>query len=618
MDASAGPAARTLPVRFTGPAHEAAERIHRLAAARSRLTRAVIVEPDLGQASTWAAALPDRAQVVLQLGASSSAHRGWVAAAGRGELLDVLPQLGTDGPMAQGVDRLRSLTDRGQVRWLVTEATSGAGRMDLFLHEGDDGRRIGILREGAPPSSSTARDERLWILEDPFDADHLDALARELPACSPPVEQIDDATAGTPDGSGPSLRPYQEQAIDAWLASDGAGIIVMATGAGKTFTAIRAADTLQTHVSRGLLVVVMVPQVHLADQWAEELEADGRRPVVCHTSTDTWIGTASTEVDLLRAGHRPRVTLVTTYASAQLPAFREVMDRVPSDDRLVILDEAHHFSERPADLPRARYRLGLTATPELRSDDADDRGLTGYFGAVVARYDLGDAIADGVLCPYDYEPHAVPLSSEELDAFQAITAQLMELSSEHPSRRDHGAIRELLEQRGQTLDRARGKLEVLRELLDRTMPDRTIVYCSGRPQLEAVTALCWELGISAHQLTAQESAGRRRELLGRFAEGSIPVLTAIRCLDEGVDVPGAREAYLLRSSANPTQSVQRRGRLLRTSPGKDRATIHDLVTIGADRQLAQLERDRVRRFAAEADNRDEAIRRSDSFWEDGT
>lgn len=603
-----------MPVRFVGTRAEAAVAVHAPAASRAQRSMARLFDPDLGRVTSWAAALEERTEVSLEVIAPRAAHHGWKAAADRGELFDVLPRISPGGDVQLDLDGRRALSRRGATVEVRASDVPDPVRPDVFLHIDDRGARIGILRE--PREGHDDPVERLWIFEDPHDSEHLDALAAELSPTTAAASHA-DASQDAPSADLHELRPYQRQAIDRWLSAGANGVFVMATGTGKTFTAIRASDELARVTDRGLAVVIMVPQVHIADQWGTELGSDGHRHIVCHTSTSTWIGAASREIDLLRAGHRERVTLVSTYASAQLPAFQELIGRIDPSDLLVIVDEAHHFARRVAELPDARYRLGLTATPELDAHAGPTEGILGYFGSVVASYQLADAIADGVLCPYDYQPHPVELTDDELGEFRAITEQLRELTREHASRRDHRAVAALLDRRSETLDQARGKLELLRELVDRKMPDRTIIYCSGRPQLEAVTALCWELGVTAHQLTAEESAGQRQELLDRFAEGGIPVLTAIRCLDEGVDVPGAREAYLLRSSANPTQSVQRRGRLLRKAPGKRQATIHDLVTVGADRQLAQLERERVRRFAAEADNRDDAIRRSDSFWEVG-
>jgi superfamily II DNA or RNA helicase len=164
-----------------------------------------------------------------------------------------------------------------------------------------------------------------------------------------------------------------------------------------------------------------------------------------------------------------------------------------------------------------------------------------------------------------------------------------------------------MQQRSDLLDSASGKIGALSDLLDAGTIRHTIIYCSGREQLAAAQKVCWDKGINAHPFTGEESAAERRDVLGGFASGRIPALVAIRCLDEGVDVPPARRAIMLRSSANPTQSVQRRGRLLRRHEGKTHAVIQDLVTVGTDGQVTTTETERVRLFAADAMNADSVL-----------
>src|SRR4029079_10415276 len=116
--------------------------------------------------------------------------------------------------------------------------------------------------------------------------------------------------------------------------------------------------------------------------------------------------------------------------------------------------------------------------------------------------------------------------------------------------------------------------------------------------IDRVCELLYEKGWKCARFTARESREEREALLNSFKVGAIDALVAIRCLDEGIDVPACRTAYILASSRNPKQFIQRRGRILRRSPGKEAAVIHDfLVKLPEDgRDWGEMER---RLFVAE-------------------
>ncbi len=84
---------------------------------------------------------------------------------------------------------------------------------------------------------------------------------------------------------------------------------------------------------------------------------------------------------------------------------------------------------------------------------------------------------------------------------------------------------------------------------------------------------------------ADTALTRRHLLRRRFAEGELQGLVAIRCLDEGVDVPETRRAFILASSTNPRQFIQRRGRILRRSAGKGFAEIYDFIVKPSEEEI---------------------------------
>lgn len=159
------------------------------------------------------------------------------------------------------------------------------------------------------------------------------------------------------------------------------------------------------------------------------------------------------------------------------------------------------------------------------------------------------------------------------------------------------------------------------------------MYCSDASELDAasgsplekqleqiVAGLCLPpISVSAAPYTYKVSPGARAQLERQFAEGIIDTLVAIRCLDEGVDIPSMQTAVIAASTTNPRQFIQRRGRVLRRSPGKTHATIYDLVVTPGDpselpdtifnveRRLFRKELARVVEFARSARNRSAAL-----------
>jgi len=134
--------------------------------------------------------------------------------------------------------------------------------------------------------------------------------------------------------------------------------------------------------------------------------------------------------------------------------------------------------------------------------------------------------------------------------------------------------------------------------------------------LKAVTRILGtELGYRVSTYTAQNPLTEREELRRQFESGELQGLVAIRCLDEGVDIPAIQTAIILASSGNPRQFIQRRGRILRPYPGKERATLFDTIVLPPelDRETLEIERNLLRKelrrfveFADLADNAGEA------------
>ena len=393
-----------------------------------------------------------------------------------------------------------------------------------------------------------------------------------------------------------ALFEHQKRAVKRWARAGGKGLLAMATGSGKTVTALTMASQLFDALGpRPLGVIIIAPFIHLVDQWIGEARRVGLAPIRCAEGAGRWQDELSTAVFALNSGARPLLSVAVTVATLQSTTFQELIGRIRTS-LLVIGDEAHNLGSPSVAqaLPRnAAYRVGLSATPERWMDPTGTARIHGYFGNIVDEYSMKDALDDEVLVPYIYYPQLVALEPEEAIRYEEISAKLAKYGISDSSDELSEGAKALLMKRARLLASARGKLPILRALLrDRIEDTHMLIYCGdGRPeveddalpprQIEEVAAILRDLGIASARYTSETPPDSRRTILREFDEGNIQALIAIRCLDEGVDIPSTRTAFILSSSTNPRQFIQRRGRVLRRSPrtGKTRAEIFDFFVL---------------------------------------
>jgi DNA phosphorothioation system restriction enzyme len=391
------------------------------------------------------------------------------------------------------------------------------------------------------------------------------------------------------------LRPYQVDAIRAWSKAGGKGIFAMATGSGKTPTALTLASKV-AEKNRPLVLIVVCPYINLCRQWLREMAAFGLRPVACFEGKDRWQAELEEGYQRLSVGLSQVHAIVATNATFQSESFQtRIRPRVATSavHHLLIADEVHNLGaeQMREALPEGiALRLGLSATPERHYDPVGTKAVLDYFGDIVYEYPLSLAIADGRLCRYRYYPIPVELTEAETDAYEEITAKLGKFFSkgDGDSELHQGAMR-LLIKRARLLAGAENKLAALDRVIASLpeSPKKALFYCGdGRTtdaitdeevrQIQAVSRLLGERhGLRVRNFTFRESTEEREEILRDLTSGFLDGVVAIRCLDEGIDLPDLRMGFLLASSTNPRQFVQRRGRLLRNSPGKNRAIIYD-------------------------------------------
>lgn len=406
------------------------------------------------------------------------------------------------------------------------------------------------------------------------------------------------------------LRDYQVEALEAWFAQNCQGLLEMATGTGKTITALAASIRLYES-ERQLALVVTCPYRHLVDQWYEEARDFGYAPIRAYESRNRWLDELNDKVLAYNYGDTDRLCVITTHTTFSTEHFQRTIDRIKGST-LLIADEAHHLGAETArcHLPeKVENRLALSATPDRWYDDVGTNALREYFGETVFSLPLADAIGVS-LTPYYYHPILVELTDDELEEYRVLSGKIGRLMAQVGDDEDEQLTR-LLIKRAKLLNDAENKLDVISELADQ-QPNMShaLFYCAPGQIDNVVRVLGWEKELQIHKFTAQEDLRTRRQLLERFADGELQALVAMHCLDEGVDVPSTRTAFILASSSNPRQFIQRRGRVLRKFPGKDSATLYDLIAVPPPRELGELElraersilKRELRRFAEFADS----------------
>jgi len=424
-----------------------------------------------------------------------------------------------------------------------------------------------------------------------------------------------------------TLRDYQQQAVKNWFANKGRGTLKMATGSGKTITALAVAAELYEQIQLEALIVVC-PYRHLVQQWGRECHKFGLQPILAYESVKQWQSDLSNQLINLRLALQPFVTVITTNATLTSQGFQSQLGSFPKKT-LLIGDEAHNLgAERLAkSLPKTvGLRLGLSATPERYFDDRGTQALFDYFGPVLEpEFTLADAINHGALVKYKYYPILVELTDEEAMAYAQLSVKIGQAIAIGGADEDNENLTLLLSKRARLIGAAENKIPALRSLMkERLDTDHTLFYCGDGSvedaiaqetlrQLEVVTRLLGsELGYRVNTYTAETSLDEREDLRQQFETGELQGLVAIRCLDEGVDIPAIQTAVILASSSNPRQFVQRRGRILRRHANKQRAELFDMIVIPPDLGRESLEVERkllgkeLRRFAEFADLADNA------------
>ena len=458
-------------------------------------------------------------------------------------------------------------------------------------------------------------------------------------------------------------RDYQVEAFNKWKDNGQQGLFAMATGTGKTITALNC--LLEIYNRREYYkAIILVPTISLLDQWVEECRKFNFRNIIkVNFRNKKWKGEIdeySFQEKLL--GHKEKVSyiIISTYTSFSKNNIFLRLNSLSSTRLLLIADEAHNMASgqmlKRLDSIVYGRRIGLSATPERQYDDEGNNALMRFFNAekgYTYEYTMEEAIRNGVLCKYLYYPHIVKLTDNEMDSYSELTTRIAKIASAPRTTENNNILTQLFLKRKRIIHKAENKKHVFEKIVKDLYEENgslsyTLVYApegdepdyisgdnssnsgftdyskESQNLIDQYTAIVRDVNpkITVKQFTSISSD--RDNIIKDFASGKLEVLTSMKCLDEGIDVPQSKVAIFCASTGNPRQFIQRRGRVLRQSKetGKYMAIIHDLVVVpeftistssyNVERRMLATEIKRVKNFALLSENSAVTIERLDS------
>ena len=436
-------------------------------------------------------------------------------------------------------------------------------------------------------------------------------------------------------------RDYQREAYENWLGNDYHGIFAMATGTGKTITSLNCLlEEYKLNPDNIYQALVLVPTITLVEQWKEEAALFNFKRIITISSKTKWENDLATQLAFAKRIPTSFI-IICTYASFTRDRFKKYLHKLPKST-VLIADEAHNIGSRTVleTLPKVdvNKKIGLSATPKRVYDPEGTAVMEDFFNdeePYTYSYSMEKAITNGVLCRYDYFPHLVKLTSDELEEYIELTKKISRIYARAAEINEENEFAEaLLLKRKRIIHKASNKLDkTLSILRNRYESEGTLKYTfvyvpEGKNEdisetgveieeesriINQFTAAIGNIDDSIFVNTFISGMKNRDMILEQFKNGDIHVIASMKCLDEGVDIPRAEHAIFCSSTGNPRQFIQRRGRILRKHPDKSFATIHDLIvipeieheneeTFETEKRLVKKELERVMYFASLSKN----------------
>lgn len=458
-------------------------------------------------------------------------------------------------------------------------------------------------------------------------------------------------------------REYQKVAYDNWVANNRRGLFAMATGTGKTITSLNCVyeEFKRTNAYK---FIVLVPTNALATQWVDESKKkfNYQNTILCSNENKNW----KTEIKHLGKnilfGRNDNFAIITTYATFKGVKFQSILNEYflcEFHNMILIADEAHNFGAPGFLKVIPSYfdkRIGLSATPERQFDENGNKLLNEYFSCseegYTFEYNMKTAIENKILCRYKYYPVIVNLEIDEQENYLKLSKELLKhIDSETGKYKESDYVNNLLIRRKNIIHKAKNKLNALISIINtigRENFKKAFIYVPEGIESEYINneftsidneselhsiidnyiiALYEHFRLKMAKFTGETN--NREQILNQFKIGQLDVLLAMKCLDEGVDIPQTKYAIFCSSTGNPRQYIQRRGRVLRMHTAKEYAVIYDLIVkptishTNTDEKLRKMEINvflselkRLVNFAVLSENKDQCLSDLETLCED--
>lgn len=424
-----------------------------------------------------------------------------------------------------------------------------------------------------------------------------------------------------------TLYPFQDTAIREFESNNYKHFFEMATGTGKTFTAINAIKRLDKEKP---YVIILVPQVDLQVQWERELKKEGFNNIYLFGGNS--IGDWKEELfkSMIENHQNKMVISVIVYDTY----FQKVYKEIKTTNVLVVVDEAHNISRNQFKLlsEQFKYRLGLSATPE-KHDRKLSKDIVKYFvpDSKTFKFTIEDAINADFLSKYKYYPIFVNLTDKEFEEFSSQNQRLIQLLNSEEI--DQDLINKVANNRNNIIKKASAKLKKIEELInnkDEYTFKNTVIYCGRGKYLDTedklidlTTKMLYSANYNVSTYTSNTED--RAKVLELFEKNYYDTLVAIQCFDEGIDVPKLDRIYIMSSDRLLRQTIQRRGRVLRKSKetGKQLAFIYDFIVLPPEtefgdynsRSLVKIEYERLYEYWRLSENKNDFLHKINNLKE---
>ena len=402
---------------------------------------------------------------------------------------------------------------------------------------------------------------------------------------------------------------YQEDAVKKWIQNERNLLLEMATGTGKTRTAIGCMRYALHNGNKPILIVIACPQSTLTMQWKTDIEQlDLGAPIdatqICDSSCHGWKRELKTKVQQLSTGMYDNLIVYTTHKTCSSHDFIDIVQSTKRADRFFIGDEVHGMGASKARNGLLEYyniRLGLSATPSRWFDDEGSKLITNYFGNDSYKFTIEQALSTPnpmtnkpFLVNYYYYPRFISLEDDELEEYKRLSEKIVQMNNSRNAEEYSELLEFLMFRRANIEKNAQNKYMELERVLDEVQTNceksgnrlqDTIIFVSDE-QISRVMQILKRRNITSHKFTQAEGTSpesqyggisEREYLIQQFTKGKYQVLVAIKCLDEGIDIPSAKNGIIMASSTNPREYVQRIGRIIRQAPGKSSAVLYDMI-----------------------------------------